>query len=111
MDCIDFQKNIGSYLSDDLDDRNLNDFVNHLSGCKKCHEELEIEFIITKGPEIIDDPAGNYDLPASFSKTVSSSVRYLRSRKQFLVFRYILDTLVFWAVLFSAARAFLPHIM
>ena len=104
MECRDFQKSIGPYLSEEIEDSTMNDFLNHADQCEKCREELELEYIVMKGPEIIDSPEGNYDIPACFRDHLQDGKDYIRFRKRILTLRYIMDTAVFWAVLFSLIR-------
>ena len=87
-----------------MDDGDLNDFLNHADQCEKCREELELEYIVMKGPEIIDSPEGNYDITAHFRGDLKDGKKYIAFRKTILKVRYVVDTLVFWAVLFSLIR-------
>ena len=104
MECRDFQKSISTYLTDKLCDSDLNDFLNHTERCEKCREELELEYIVNKGPEIIDSPSGSYDIPARFREHLEEGGRYIRFRKRFLVLRYIMDPLAFWSLFFSLIK-------
>ena len=104
MECRDFQKTVGPYLSENIDDSELNDFLNHVDQCESCREELELEYIINKGPEIIDSAESNYDITANFRNRLEDENHYIRFRKKFLILRYIMDTLSFWAVLVSVIK-------
>lgn len=104
MECREFQKSISTYLTDKLCDSDLNDFLNHTERCEKCREELELEYIVKKGPEIIDTPGADYDITANFRENLEEGGRYIRFRKKFLVLRYIMDTLVFWSLFFSLIK-------
>ena len=104
MECREFQKSIGSYFSQEMSDSDLNDFLNHAEKCKSCKEELELEYIVKKGPEIIDSPNGNYNIPECFAEQLENDSDYISFRKKFLTFRYIIDTFAFWAVVFSILK-------
>ncbi len=101
MDCMTFRKLINSYLQDELDDATLNDFIRHMETCEACREELEINFIVERGVQILDQEKGDYNILQAFQKTVSERKTYILNRKNFLRFRYCLETCVFWAVVFS----------
>ena len=49
MDCLTFRKNINAYIGKSLPDDELNAFLQHLSSCEKCREELEINYIVSEG--------------------------------------------------------------
>lgn len=96
-----FRKMIGSYLKDELKDEELNEFLLHLNSCKACQEELEINFIVDRGVQILDDEKGDYNILAAFRNMITGKKAYLTKKKDLLRFLYCLDACVFWAVLFS----------
>ncbi|MDO4489372.1 MAG: zf-HC2 domain-containing protein [Eubacteriales bacterium] len=101
MDCITFSKQINAYLKNEQRDEELNEFLRHLNSCPKCREELEINYIVTKGLELIDVPDGKYNLIESFGNEVDANKGFIKNRKRSIRVRYVIDTLVFWAVAFS----------
>ena len=105
MDCLTFRKLISSYMKKELPDEELNDFLCHMKSCKECREELEINYIVEEGVRILDEEKGDYNILAAFQKNVQSGDSYISKRKRFLSFIYCLDTVVFWAVVFSAVIA------
>lgn len=97
-----FRKLIGPYMNDELDSETLNEFLIHLKSCDECREELEINFIVTKGIEILDDDKGDYNILNAFVKNTSSMDKFIRKRKRIMRLSFVFDTLLFWAVLFAA---------
>lgn len=97
-----FRKLIGPYMNDELDSEALNEFLVHLKSCDECREELEINFIVTKGIEILDDDKGDYNILNAFVKNTSSMDKFIRKRKRIMRLSFVFDTLLFWAVLFAA---------
>lgn len=47
MDCQEFDKNIKSFVVGELDYRQLDDFIDHYNSCEECHEELEINYLLS----------------------------------------------------------------
>lgn len=98
MDCMTFRKLIPGYINEELDDAALNEFLVHYDSCSQCREELEINYIVMKGVDILDNDKGSYDLSSEFRKTVSKSAAYLKRKKKSMKFGYIIDALVWWCV-------------
>jgi len=101
MDCMAFRKLIPEYINKELDDKTLNEFLNHLKNCDSCRDELEIHYIVMKGVDILDNKDGEYNLSAAFLNSVKKSNRYMHQRKQMLKVTYVIDSVVFWGVVLS----------
>ncbi len=54
MDCKEAEKNIPSFLLDELEGRELAEFVEHIEGCFDCREELTIQFLVAEGMERLE---------------------------------------------------------
>lgn len=54
MNCKETEKKIPSFLQDDLDGRNLAEFVEHIDECPECMEELSIQFLVAEGMEQLE---------------------------------------------------------
>ena len=54
MNCKEAEKKISSFLQDDLDGRNLAEFVEHIDACPECMEELSIQFLVAEGMEQLE---------------------------------------------------------
>ena len=79
--------------------RELNDFLIHLRSCPECRDELEINFIVIEGINILDEERSDYDLSKAYNRSIQASERYIGFKKSLLTLRYIVDTLLFWTVL------------
>lgn len=49
MTCKETQKMIPLFLGDDLDTEDLQDFMDHITKCEECKEELSIQFLVSEG--------------------------------------------------------------
>ena len=61
MDCKEAEKKISLFLDDDLDGRDLAEFVEHIEDCPDCKEELSIQFLVTEGMEQLEQ-GNNFNL-------------------------------------------------
>ncbi len=61
MDCKEVEKKIPSFLDDELDGRELAEFVEHIEGCPECMEELSIQFLVAEGMEQLEQ-GNNFNL-------------------------------------------------
>ena len=102
MDCITFNKDIIAYLNGELEDAELNDFLHHLEKCKSCAEELEINYIVKEGVEILDRKNSSYNLSLAFKTNTEKSCEYIKHKKHMIRLSYVVQTITFWAVLASA---------
>lgn len=61
MDCKETEKEIPSFLLDELDGSKLEEFVEHIEGCPECMEELSIQFLVAEGLERLEG-GSNFNL-------------------------------------------------
>ena len=47
MDCKEIQKMIPRFIQEDLENREIQAFVEHISQCEECREELDIQYLVT----------------------------------------------------------------
>ena len=52
--CRQFEKMIPRYFSDELDNRELDSFLDHLRTCRSCREELSTQFLVLRGLEKLE---------------------------------------------------------
>lgn len=102
MDCMTFRKKIDAYIGKALTDDELNEFLRHLSGCDKCREELEINYIVSEGIGILDEEHHDYNLRQAYAESLKQDERHIKAVYVLRVFTYMIDTLSFWGVLLCA---------
>lgn len=49
MNCKEAEKKIPYFLQNELDERELAEFVEHIESCPECKEELSIQFLVAEG--------------------------------------------------------------
>ncbi len=103
MDCITFSKDISAFLHEQLDDEELNDFLNHQKTCKSCAEELEVNYIVQEGIIRLDDKNASLNLASAHRHNLKNNQEYMSTRKKLIILSNIFRTLNFWTI---AAVAF-----
>ena len=98
MDCLECKKKIIPYLDYELDDEELNDFVNHIESCKSCREDLEVYYLVTEGVGLLDNKDRDYNLSKAFKNRLSDTDKYLRRLSLRRILAYAADTVSFWAL-------------
>lgn len=54
MTCKEVEQMIMPYINDELTDKQLGPFLEHINACKSCYEELEIYYTIYAGLSQLD---------------------------------------------------------
>ena len=55
MTCNRAQKLITPFINDELDNEELEDFINHVNTCSECYEELEVYYTLLTAMKQLDD--------------------------------------------------------
>ena len=98
MDCKETRKNIYKFIEDELDSRDLQSFVKHVTECEECREELAIRYLVTEGMLHLEKES-TFDLQSQLEKKMESARRKIRSRKRVLWFMYVMEALAVLAVI------------
>ena len=98
MDCKETRKNIYKFIEDELDSRDLQSFVKHVTECEECREELAIQYLVTEGMLHLEKES-TFDLQSQLEKKMESARRKIRSRKRVLWVMYVMEALAVLAVI------------
>ncbi|WP_052301813.1 anti-sigma factor family protein [Butyrivibrio proteoclasticus] len=93
MTCKDADKAIARFLDDDLDNRELADFLNHIETCPVCKEELTIQFLVKVGMQRLED-GNTFNLKAELDMLLRDARKKLLGRRYLVLTSYILELLV-----------------
>lgn len=93
MTCKDADKAIALFLDDDLDNRELADFLNHIETCPECKEELTIQFLVKVGMQRLED-GNTFNLKAELDMLLKDARKKLMGRRYLVMTSYILEFLV-----------------
>ena len=81
MECKEVQKNIHSFINDELDSKDCLAFIEHIRKCPNCKEELSIEFLVVTGLQRLDD-AEAFDLQKELTEKIKKNEENAMQRKK-----------------------------
>lgn len=82
MDCKTAQSLVIPYIKNELDDEELEDFLNHIKNCKECYEELEIHFTIQYALKKLDeDERVSFDMPVMLKENLKAAQSRVTRRR------------------------------
>ena len=81
MECKEVQKNIHSFINDELDSKDCLAFIDHIRKCPTCKEELSIEFLVVTGLQRLDD-AEAFDLQKELTEKIKNNEENALQRKK-----------------------------
>ena len=108
MDCSKFKTEMNNFINNEIDDNDIEEFINHYKSCKTCNEELEIYYMVNKTFNQKFDEGNTVSLPDSydFKKRLNSKVAFY---EEIIYRRYKIDfffkIIVFGTGLISLAFA------
>lgn len=92
MNCKEIDKMIPEFLNKELSGRELNEFMEHISECPECKEELSIRFLVSEGMASLED-GNTFDLQEKLNRRLEEARRKLKIRKGIHFFVYGLEIL------------------
>lgn len=93
MKCKDAVKLIPQFLEDDLDNRDLAEFLGHVDRCPDCKEELTIQFLVQEGMQRLE-VGDTFNLSTELRHLLSDARRRLRFRRSLVLLSFILEIAV-----------------
>lgn len=79
MNCKEEEKKIPAFLQDDLDCKDLEQFIEHIEGCSECKEELSIQFLVSEGLERLE-AGGSFNLQHALTTKIEEARNQVRIR-------------------------------
>ena len=95
MDCKEFEKMIPAFVANNIEYKELKQFMEHAEKCPDCTEELTIQVLISEGMVHLED-GGNFDLQSEMRWRLEDAERGIRMHK---MLRNICITTVLTAIL------------
>ncbi|MDO4269042.1 MAG: zf-HC2 domain-containing protein [Eubacteriales bacterium] len=93
LTCREAEKMVMPYIEGRLDEQELEAFLNHVSGCASCREELEIYFTVSEGLRQLDSGTGVYDIPGALSESLDIAWMKVRAVRLRRIISYAVTTL------------------
>ena len=94
MNCQEAERLVTPYIHGELDEDQLEEFLEHIEGCENCQEELEIYFTVDLGIRQLDSDADNYNIKGEMEELLDQSRQHVRRTRMFQAARYSVDTLM-----------------
>ncbi len=98
MTCREAERMVMPYINGELTDAELEDFLEHIDGCRECREELEIYFTVDVGIRQLDEGTGTYNIKGALETALELSKQHIHTLHLIRDARYAVNTLCFWAV-------------
>lgn len=99
MTCKEAEQMIMPYINDELTDKQLGPFLEHINGCKDCYEELEIYYTIYAGLSQLDGENEGLDMNNLLQEALHASEQRVRGRIFFNVYYTLSQVLAMAALL------------
>lgn len=89
MDCKRAQSMVTPYILKKLNDKELEEFLEHISTCRECYEELEIYFTVHYTLARLDDEEGGqvYDVENALQNNLEESRFYVWKTRVARIYR------------------------
>lgn len=94
MSCKEAESMIHSYINNELNDDDLEAFLEHINHCEDCKEELEIYYTVDVGVRQLDDEAEIYNITGALETSLVMAEQKVKHKTQLLIVKYVVDTLM-----------------
>lgn len=108
MDCKEVQRNITAFLEEELQGRSAERFLNHISECPECKEELSIQYLVREGIARLEE-GGSFDLSKDLEIMIEQSYKSIKNRRLAAILVYSLEVFAIIAVIFILVLVFLNN--
>ncbi len=105
MNCKEAEKNIPSFLQDELGGCYLEEFLEHVESCPECEEELTIQLLVTEGLERLET-GNNFNLQDELLIKLGGAEHRIRVHRTLLYILYCLEAAVAAAIIIALCVVF-----
>ena len=98
MTCKEAEQMVMPYINDELTDKELEAFLDHVYSCKSCYEELEIYYTLYAGLAQLDGENEGQDMHNLLQEALYASDQRVRGRKLFNIYYVFSQVLVMAAL-------------
>lgn len=105
MDCKEAEKNIPSFLQDELGGVDLEEFMEHVENCPECEEELTIQLLVTEGLERLET-GNNFNLQDALLMKLEGAEHRIRVHRALLYTLFCLEAAVAAAIIIALCVVF-----
>ena len=105
MTCKEAEKLIPIFLDDDLDNKDLAEFIEHIDNCPECKEELTIQFLVKTGMQRLED-GNTFNLKQELFILIKDAKKRLKFRRNLFLLSILLELAVVVLVVTVSVLAF-----
>lgn len=99
LTCKQTEKMVMPFINEQLNEQDLECFLEHVEFCPSCKEELEIYYTVSTGLKQLDSGTGAYDIAGALEDTLNQAWIKVRAGKLRKVICYAVNTLCTTSVL------------
>lgn len=101
MDCKEAEKMVQPYIENKIPPKKLEEFMEHISHCPSCYDELETYYTIYFAMKYLDeDRHSSYNIKEMLDEDLKKRIQYVkRHRRKRIITVVALVVLVFWLIL------------
>lgn len=82
MKCEEALLKIDAYINDNLSNKELEEFLEHVKTCPECYDELETYYTIYVGTKYLEEEKQEpYNIPNMLKENLRDKERFIRRRK------------------------------
>lgn len=99
LTCKEAERMVMPYIDNQLNENELEAFVQHVEMCPSCKEELEIYYTVFLGLRQLENGTGMYDVAGALEESLETSAFMIRATRLRKVISYAVGTLLTVGVL------------
>lgn len=81
------------YIDEQLSEKELDDFLEHIQGCHSCREELEIYYTVYVGLRQLDSGTGIFDIAGALEDSLDLAWLKVRAARLRRIISYAVEAL------------------
>ena len=93
MNCKDTERMIPLFLTNELNNKDLNYFLMHVENCTECMEELTIQYLVMTGTSIIEE-GKSFNLRKALNELISNATRKVNKWKILMLLSYFAEIII-----------------
>lgn len=90
MECKEAEKLIGKFIDDEMEYKEIIQFMEHIRECEKCKEELAIQFLVSEGMANLEEGAA-FDLQGELDRRMAMMEKRVVRHENLRYFSYVVE--------------------
>ncbi|NCC00872.1 MAG: zf-HC2 domain-containing protein [Clostridia bacterium] len=80
MDCREAQSRINQFIDDDMEEKELAEFIEHVKNCPSCYDDLEVTYTVLSVVRLLEDSDEDTDLLKALDHKIIEKEDWLRQQ-------------------------------